>query len=197
MNFKLNFENTENFYFLLTQTSPLEIKEEDTYIRIDKNFPAPIQEIYIKFDFNINNKNEISLLGIIKKDILACLKSENSSFEEFDKSSLSLKIFSLRKIENFGIYIFAGRPDLSLEKEDCLYIKLENPENFKNILMEFCQILENVVNNIYKQTQTEFNYNFAHRFKGLEKKEIDFTQEEEKEIPEALKRFYKRIGKSV
>lgn len=148
-----------------------------------KQFVFSNNLLHLVISINQNTSNSLSILGIIKQNFKNLPELNNS-------------YFSVKSIENFGIYVFAGRPDLENCKKFAPYLELDNYNNFSEKL----SIWENILAGI-------LNYNFAKT--NFEQKSIliDFNikednltlsipQSEQKEIPEALSRFYKKIGKN-
>jgi len=161
-------------------------KEINIIINPNKSFLPPIDEIHINIALNQLDKNKISILCIIKKDLYS-----NKQLN-FDHNS---NIYSIRNIKNFGIYIFAGRPDLSANKEFSDYLDIDNQDLFINKFKELENLVELAIKQVYYDNNIEFNLDIEYSFttEHKEAKQPEMNKTASKQIPEALKRLYQRI----
>ena len=184
--FKKFIFNVENAEELFAQKSSLKLECEN------KIFLPPVEDVFINSAFNSAN-NSLSLLGIIKgNNIKTELITDGDYLLITDENNNPE--FTVRNIENFGIYIFAGRPDLAHYEYNSPGISFDSLENFKNKLEKFAKLTELSVNETYRVNNIELNDNILYKFVPNKIKVENKTDVEQKrEIPEALRRFYARI----
>lgn len=148
------------------------------------NTNFPIESIDINIALNQNNNNKASMLAIIKKNTLTA----NKFIFESDN-----KIFSIRNIENFGIYIFSGRPDLEINNKFSDFINIKDRKSFLNCLNNLEEIINLALIKIYEDNKIksnltiEINYSNKIKITNVSKKEV-------KEIPASLKRMYEKLN---
>lgn len=153
----------------------------------------------IQFTLNksVFNKNYCSFCCFIENNNFEILKNISSyQIVELDSNNFKIEqnnnhICYLKYQNNFGIYIFNGRPDLYLKTQPETFLNLENINSFKESFNNSVYFIELFLNLIYKNdNNTIIELNFPSSQFIAETKQDN----SEKQIPEALKRFYKRIG---
>ena len=216
----LNYMNQSHKKFIFTVEKIEEIfleisdlwqfnNEKLNFLKVEcsnKNFLSPIEDVFVNTSFNLA-ENNLSLLGIIKQNPI---KKPELSLEIIDRVKKDLNVkseenyflimdenntpeFTVRKINDFGIYVFAGRPDLCHYKYNSSGISIDSLKNFKNKLEKFAKLMELLVNEAYSVNNIEFNDNIEYKFvpnKVIEEERKIISHK--REVPEALRRFYAR-----
>ncbi len=217
--FSFVVENAEVIYEKIAELT--ELKEEKVSFLEFTNcsFLPPIEDVAVNSIINFS-VNTLSLLGIIKLDAMSCRKDKDLNFqipvslaENFNLKSVETTAgtysvildkddnfeFTLKNIQNFGIYVFAGRADLSHYEAYSPAIAIDGDlENFKKKLEKFAKLIELLVNEVYKSKNVNLNDNIEYKLtahsENIKKKAV---VDSKKEMPEALKRFYSKINKTV
>lgn len=187
-NFKIiNIQNIYSSLVCLKKDSNCFIKEINLISDEKSTFISPIEGIHINIAVNQINHNKVSVLGIIKKD----LSHNKELYYECDT-----KEFSIRNIENYGVYVFAGRPDLEINKDFTPFLDLNQEEIFINKLKSFEKLIESAINEIYKNNNIKLpeNIDYSFTIESENKIQPDKKASPSNEIPEALKRLYQKIG---
>lgn len=212
-------ENIEEIFLEISNLKQFN-KEKKDFLKVkysNKYFLPPIEDVFVNSSFNIFD-DSLALLGIIKiksnfnqnnfefllnPEVISLLKeyfllkTGKSNGENYllilDENNNP--DFAIREIHNFGIYIFAGRPDLIHYEYNSSGLSIDNLENFKNRLEKFAKLLELLVNEVYNSHKLETNNNFQIEYKFVANKirnEKQIIGNKKREIPEALRRFYAR-----
>lgn len=210
MNNKFLFE-IKNLKLLYDNLKKQDYNSERILYKFDKssNFIFPISDFSVYIEKALGG--DLSILAVIKKDIYAensnqkhffdipveviqnkyKLQKNNDYFSILDESE-SERLF-IRNIENFGIYFFTGRPDLSLNSFNCSKIE-NNFEGFVSTIEFFRQTIELTINHIYSEIYLPESIKVIIEPVELETKILKNTKETT--LPGALKRFYDKIGVS-
>lgn len=186
----------ESRNFIFTVKNIKEIYENISSLKVEccnKNLLPPIEDVFINSFFDIAS-NKLSLMGIIKGKNLETKHVNNENYALISDKNNNPE-FTIRNINNFGIYVFAGRPDLCHQKYNSPCIILDSLENFKNKLEKFANLMELLVNEAYTRNNIELAENIEYKFISI-KIQVKNKQTivQKRELPEALKRFYARIN---
>jgi len=134
-------------------------KKQDIY---SENMP----DVSLNASFNAN-ENSMALLGVIKTDFKSI---KNCDFN--DKNC-----FEIRFIENFGVYVFAGRADLSEHGYNLPGISIDNMDNLHHKLQKFTKLMEFLVNEACKSNNiNNIIANIEYKISDNNKKNVNFDK---------------------
>lgn len=185
--FVFEITNIKDLYnYFQSNKHKLNIQDINLINYKEEYFLSPLEGIHINISLNQLNPNYVSVLAIIK-----------SSNEDIKEINLTPKSFSGRYIENFGIYFFAGRPELELYNKFSQYLNLNDKNSFISRLKELENLIEETINQVYHLKNIKLTENIELKLviepaqpKPLQPKK----QNNNNEIPEALKKLYQRNG---
>lgn len=153
----------------------------------------------IQFSLNnsIYNETYVSFCCFIEKNDFELLKNISSyKITELNNHTFEIELNNnhicyLKYQNHFGIYIFNGRPDLYLKTKQENFLNTENINTFNENFNNTVNFIELFLNLIYKnnnETIIELN---SPKVTNIIKTKKNNTVNK---LPEALKRFYERIG---
>lgn len=172
-NLKINIENIQKIYeevcfFLKNEPDKIDV------LKIITNYEK------IRFVSSFNRKEKsLALLAVLNPP-------SNNNLQSYAVDSG----FTIRNIENFGVYIFCGRPDLTPYQFYTKGLSLANAEDFKTGLEKFVELPFNLFRDIFEVEIKIVPHNIL--YNNCFKPSPNAFKNGDKKIPTALERVYKR-----
>lgn len=124
--------------------------------------------------------------------------------EEFNPYKLDNDVFEvknenehvcyIKNQNNFGIYIFNGRPDLYSKMDKNNFLNYESIYIFEKGFLNTLKVVKSLVKEVYEQNniclEDDILIDITSAYKKLS---LNRSEQQKNEIPQALKRFYKKI----